>query len=136
MYIIGMICIVIVSLLYVIINESYFPFIGSLIFFIAPGFYYFYRNKHELKDAILISALFGFTMIPAYVLFNFLTGMLRIKEYLFYQVTISQQLNEINFVNLFLNLFLSGIVYSASTITSWILVNQYKQKVFKRGKDK
>jgi len=66
MYLIGIFLLFIFSSMRVFFNDDWIAYAILAVFSFGPGLYYFYFNKYEIRDAIFLSILFGFTLVPVY----------------------------------------------------------------------
>lgn len=128
MYILGMIALLVVSLASIYLNAP--PIIASLALFIAPGLYYFNKNKVGIKDAIVSSALFGFTMLPVYLLIDLLVSLMTPRSAVgssFGMPAISQWLVSGDWLTFIIDLILSGLIYSVSTLIAWLILGKFRE---------
>jgi hypothetical protein len=122
MYIFG-----IVSLLLAGIIVGFFDdnnvILGLMIVPIAlmiPGLIFFNRNILEIKDGLLLSALFGFTLTPVY--FIVLVVPLSILEaFLFKPANSALLLPGVNWMALVVELVVMGILFTIPTMLSFLI---------------
>ena len=87
---------------------------------VIPGLFYFYRNSHLWKEAAGISALFGFTFIPAYfVLIIIPLGL--ISNFLVSEIDWTA-FGLIDWGMVVFELVKEGIMFSVTTMIGYLLV--------------
>ena len=111
-----------------LINNYIIGLLFGAIFISFSGLFYFYRNKCNSKDALFISLLFGFTAMPVYFLvFIFPLGFI-LGSYFGTNPNYTSILNEISWLNIFIELIIFGIIITILTIISHFI---YKIKISK-----
>ena len=122
MYLIGIVSLLVAAALMIFFG-IYNPSLGLLVVpvvFLLPGLFFFYRNVYEIKDALIISALFGFTFIPVY--FIALVVPLAILETLVFQPPNSTFLIPgVNWTMLLVELIVVGIILTISATLSYFI---------------
>jgi hypothetical protein len=107
--------------------DPFYSLLCILILLLTPGVYYFYRNEYQLEDAVKISVLIGFAMIPTYFIFflyplSLLFGVVlaNIPDYW----TIFTQLD---LLKIFIDMLVFGVMISIPTQLSFFLVDFFKK---------
>jgi len=124
MYAIGVIAIVVAAATTIIVK--YTPLLGLVLLICcsAPAIFFFSRNPCKTKEAILISLLFGYMIVPAYI-FTLFFGLSIFSST---KPDISGILNRFTFIELILGTIILGICFATVIFLAHIT---YKYQVGK-----
>lgn len=102
-----------------------FGLILRILLLIIPIGFYFYRNQCELNDAVVLSAVFGFTVIPVFF-FIVIIPLAITESFIFTSPNFIALIPGINFSALLLELLVNGFLSSVLSILSFFGVKYLK----------
>ena len=123
MYVLGLVCLLLMGLSASYIEIPYIYYISGFALFLMPGWVYFSKNVLGIWGGLKISALFGFTVTPVYLILQVLISLINID-------VLTGQSAAVKFDGagdltvLLVFLALSGLVLTASALTSWLIVTK------------
>ena len=122
MYFIGVLVLLADMIIGIFAGSSIQP-MASFVLFLAPGLYYFSKNRHDKNDASAASALFGFTMTPVYYMLLLVGSFFTLADLTgSFQTDWAWLFFNMDWIGLMVSLVLSGIILTIITMISWLII--------------